>query len=150
MISKAMWMEDPWLESEEEVRLGSWKYPPRLFAWYHPTSIGGRRRWDDRGWDGWMASLTRWTWIWVNSRSWWWTGRPGVLQFMGSQRVRHDWTTELNWILPVCSDRVDFEKGYILPKIWPLMWGKSHTTVPVHEVRFCCPLWICICSNTRV
>ena len=44
-----------------------------------------------------MASLTRWTWVWVNSGSWWWTGRPGVLQFMGSWRVGHDWTTELNW-----------------------------------------------------
>ena len=51
----------------------------------------------NRGWDGWMASWTRWTWVWVNSRSWWWTGRPGVLQFMGSQRVRHDWETKLNW-----------------------------------------------------
>ena len=54
---------------------------------------------EGRGWDGWMASPTRWTWVWVNSRSWWWTGRPGMLQFMGSQRVRHDWVTELNWTL---------------------------------------------------
>ena len=52
---------------------------------------------DERGWDGWMGSPTRWTWVWVNSGSWWWTGRPGVLQFMGSQRVGHDWATELNW-----------------------------------------------------
>ena len=52
---------------------------------------------DDRGWDGWMASPTQWTWVWVNSRSWWWTGRPGVLRFMGSQRVRHDGAAELNW-----------------------------------------------------
>ena len=52
---------------------------------------------DDRGWDGWMASLTRWTWVWVNSGSWWWTRRPGVLRFMASQRVRHNWATELNW-----------------------------------------------------
>ena len=44
-----------------------------------------------------MVSRTRWTWIWVNSRSWWWTRRPGVLQFMGSQRVGHDWVTDLNW-----------------------------------------------------
>ena len=44
-----------------------------------------------------MASLTRWTWVWVNSGSWWWTGRPGMLQFIGSQRVGHDWATELNW-----------------------------------------------------
>ena len=56
---------------------------------------GGER--DDRGWTGWMASPTQWTRVWVNSGSWWWTGRPGVLQFMGLQRVRHDWATELNW-----------------------------------------------------
>ena len=49
-----------------------------------------------------MASPTQWTWVWVNSRSWWWTGRPGVLWFMGSQRVGHDWVTELNWTEP-CS-----------------------------------------------
>ena len=52
---------------------------------------------DDKGWDGWMASLTWWTWVWVNFRIWWWTGRPGLLQFMGSQKVGHDWATELNW-----------------------------------------------------
>ena len=52
---------------------------------------------DDRRWDSWMASLTQWTWVWVSSGSWWWTGRPGVLQSMGSQRVRHNWATELNW-----------------------------------------------------
>ena len=50
---------------------------------------------DDRGWDGWMASSTQWTWVWVNSRTWWWTGRPGVLYFMGSPRVWHDWATSL-------------------------------------------------------
>ena len=54
---------------------------------------------DNRGWDGWMASPTQWTWVWVNSGSWWWTGKPGVLWFMGLQRVRHDWVTELNWEL---------------------------------------------------
>ena len=59
--------------------------------------IEGRRRGDDRGWDGWMASPTRWTWVWVNSGSWWCTGKPGVVQSMGLQRVRHDWVTELNW-----------------------------------------------------
>ena len=52
---------------------------------------------DDRGWDGGMASPTRWTWVWVDYGSWWWTGRPGVLRFMGSHRVGHDWATELNW-----------------------------------------------------
>ena len=60
---------------------------------------------DDRGWDGWMASLPQWTWIWVNSKSWWWTGRPGMLQSMGLQRVGHDWATELNW------DRMDITKS---------------------------------------
>ena len=54
---------------------------------------------DDRGWDGQMDSLTRWTWVWAISRSMWWTGKPGVLQFMGSQRVRHNWATELNGII---------------------------------------------------
>ena len=51
---------------------------------------------DDRGWDGWMASLTQRTWVWVGSGSWWWTGRPGMLRFMGSQGVGYDWATELN------------------------------------------------------
>ena len=58
--------------------------------------IGVGREGDDRGWDGWMISPTWWTRVWVNSGSWWWTGRPGVLSFMGSQRVGHDWATELN------------------------------------------------------
>ena len=61
---------------------------------------------DDRGWEGWMALLTQWTWVWVDSRSWWWTGRPDELRFVGSQRVGHDW---VNWtenalqLLYVCS-----------------------------------------------
>ena len=59
--------------------------------------IEGRKRKGQQGWDGWMASPTQWTWVWVNSGSWWWTGRPGMLWFMGSQRVGHDWATELNW-----------------------------------------------------
>ena len=61
--------------------------------------IGVRRRRGHRGWDGCMASLTRWTWVWENSGSRWWTGRPGVVQFMGSQRVGHDWATELNMLI---------------------------------------------------
>ena len=66
----------------------------RIWCW---EGLGARGEGDSRGWDGWMASPTRWTWVWVNSRSWWWTGRTGMLRFMGSQRVRHDWATELNW-----------------------------------------------------
>ena len=57
------------------------------------------REGDDIGWDGWMASLMWWTWVWVGSGSWWWTGKPGVLQSMGLQRVGHDWVTELNWYI---------------------------------------------------
>ena len=60
---------------------------------------------DNREWNGWMSSLTQWTWVWVNSGSWWWTGRPDVLQSMGSQRFGHDWLTELNWTelnIPSC------------------------------------------------
>ena len=70
--------------------LTHWK---RLWCWEW-LRAGGEGY--DRGWDGWMASLTRWKWVWVISGSWWWTGRPGVLRFMGSQRVGHDWVTELN------------------------------------------------------
>ena len=73
--------------------LTHWKRP---WCW---EGLGAGRQGEDRGWDGWMASLTWWTWVWINSGSWWWTGRPGVLRFMGSQRVGHDWATELNWIL---------------------------------------------------
>ena len=74
--------------------LTHWKRP---WCWER-LKVG--REGDDRGWDGWMASLTQWTWVWVNSGSWWWTGRPGVLQSMGLQRFRHDWVTELNWTDP--------------------------------------------------
>ena len=61
--------------------------------------LGAGGEGDNREWDGWMASLTPRAWVWVNSASLWWTGRPGVLRFMGLQRVRHDWVTELNWKL---------------------------------------------------
>ena len=71
--------------------LTHWK---RLWCW---EGLGAGGEGDDRGWDGWMASPTRCTWVWVNSGSWWWTERPGVLWIMGSQRVGHEWPTELNW-----------------------------------------------------
>ena len=69
--------------------LTHWKRP-----WCWERLKAGEER-DDRRWDGWMASLTRWTWVWASFGSWWWTGKPGVLQPMGLQRVRHDWATEL-------------------------------------------------------
>ena len=66
----------------------------RPWCW---EGLGAGGEGNDRGWDGWMASPTQWTWVWVDSGRWWWTGRPGILQFTGSQRVRHYWVTELNW-----------------------------------------------------
>ena len=77
--------------------LTHWKRP---WCWER-LKVGGEG--DDRGWDGWMASPTQWTWVWVDYGSWWWTGRPGVLQSMGLERVRHDWATELNWTMTVSS-----------------------------------------------
>ena len=78
-----------WNSKSEELthlkRSGCWE---RLRAWGEG---------DNRGWDGWMASSTQWTWVWVSSGSWWWTGRPGVLQSMGLQIVGHNWAIELNW-----------------------------------------------------
>ena len=67
----------------------------RLWCW---EGFGAGGEGDDKWWDGWIASLTPRTWVLVNSGRWWWTGRPGILWFMGSQRVRHNWATELNWI----------------------------------------------------
>ena len=72
----------------------SWHLWKRLWRWER-VKAGGEG--DNRGWDGWTASLTQWTRVWANSKNWWWTGRPCVLWFMGLQRVGHDWVTELNW-----------------------------------------------------
>ena len=79
-----------------------WSWSSSTLATWCEELTHWKRLWaggegDNRGWDGWMASLTRWTWVWVNSGSWWWTGRPGVLWFMGSQRGGHDWATDLIW-----------------------------------------------------
>ena len=79
---------------------------------------------DDRGWDGWMASLTRWTWVWVKSRSWWWTRRLDVLQSMGSQRVGHDRATELNWY-----HMGDFSGGPMVRTILPVQWTRVRSLV---------------------
>ena len=83
-----------WTEVISCEELTHWK---RLWCW---EGLGAGGEGDDRGWDGWMALPTRWTWVWVNSGSWWWTGRPGVLRFTRLQRVGHDWATELNWTDP--------------------------------------------------
>ena len=101
-----------------------WKRP-----WYWERLRAGGEG-DDRGWDGWMASLTQWTWVWVNSGSWWWTGRPGVLRFMGSQRVGHDWVTDLNWtevvikmVLDTLSILTKLSADFFLNMgLWPLFY----------------------------
>ena len=101
------------------------------------------RRGDNKGWDGWMASPTRWTWVWVNSGSWWWTGRSGVLQSMGSQRVRHDWETELNWqliskllyYLSIFKKKIFFHN--VLSKwhgFYLLLWSSSSTFFPFSQI----------------
>ena len=112
--------------------LTHWK---RLWCW-EGLEAGGEG--DDRGWDGWMASRTQWTWVWVNSRSWWWTGH-GVLQFMGLQRVGHDWATELNWF--------SFRRRYILSTLTD--GGKkkvdeSEDPLTVWELERLC-VCVCVC-----
>ena len=103
--------------------------PHVLYTW---EGLGAGGEGDDRGWNGWMASLTRWTWVWVNSGSWWWTGRPGMLWFMESQRVRHDWTTELNW-----TDKVIIN-AYDLITIFLIVLG-----------LFCVGLFLLLCFLPR-
>ena len=86
---------------------------------------------DDRGWGDWMASLTQWTWVWVNSGIWWWTERPGVLQFMGSQRIGHDWDwTDDNLSLCTFSHyhKVKMEVFQKKEHHFKLLWRDSHNT----------------------
>ena len=95
----------------------------------------------DRGWNGWMASPTQWTWVWASSRSWWWSGKPGVLKSIGLQRVGHDWVTELNWwkfiTLDFCQilhkgsqGRLKFGTERVGNDIWVTIpefsWGESN------------------------
>ena len=113
--------------------------PNTLATWWEPTHW--KRPWCwarlkvgeegyDRGWDGWMASLTRWIWVWASSGSWWWTGKPGMLQSMGSQRVGHDWVTELN-IRLISLESIYFEEcrcfpscpHFFLAPCW--CWGRT-------------------------
>ena len=101
--------------------LTNWKRP---WCWEWLKTGEG----DNRGWDSWMASPTQWTWVWVNSRSW--TGRPGVLRFMASQRVGHDWATALNWT----DERKTSLGDKKLAKRW---WGSQLTTKGGLEHRAC-------------
>ena len=99
---------------------------------------------DDRGWHGWMASPTQWTWVWVNFRSWWWTGRSGVLQSMGSQVVGHDWATELNWIkfLKECMFSTItllfiYPKTVFLKLFCEFGYLSNGAVFPMEKCRFC-------------
>ena len=87
-----------WCWSWNSNTLATWcnelTHLKRLWCWDR-LKVGGEG--DDKGWDCSMVLLTGRTWVWVDSRSWWWTWRPGMVQSMGSQIVRHDWMTELNW-----------------------------------------------------
>ena len=90
------------VEAETPILFSTWceqlTHLKRPWCW-EGLKAGGEG--DYRRWDGWMASPTQWTWVWEKSASWWWTGRHGMVQSMGSQRVRHDWMTELNWTLNI-------------------------------------------------
>ena len=115
----------------------SWNSDTKATWWEKLTNL--KRPWcwerlraggegDDRGWDGWMVSLIQWKWIWVDSGSWWWTGRPGMLQFMGSQRVGHNWVTELNWTGHgiSCSWNKQLDLWHLnSPLQWPDDWNDS-------------------------
>ena len=87
--------------------LTPWKTP---WCW-EGLRAGGKR--DNQGWDDWMASLTQWAWVWTSSGSWWWTGKPGMLQFMRSQRVNMIWATELNYVPKVLQFGTWLKKGKI-------------------------------------
>ena len=110
------------------------------------SGAGGKG--DDSGWDGCMASLTRWMWVCVNSGSWWWTGSPGMLWFMGSQRVGHDWATELNWMwfsLNYCTLQLCLILLYIrlclTVKKLPLSCHSLHLFFPQILGSY---LWLCL------
>ena len=117
------WNWKDWCWSWSSNTLATWckelTHLKRPWCWER-LKAGGEG--DDRGWDGWMASPTQWTWVSVGSRSWWWTGRLGVLQSMGSQRLRHNWATELN-----CWPIIDESYVYISQQI------SSH-----HSIRNAC------------
>ena len=100
-----------WCWSWNSNTLATWceelTYWKRPWCWER-LKAGGEG--EDRGWDGWMASPTQWTWVWASSGNWWWTGKAGVLQSMGSQRTGHDWVTELNWTAAALYQSIAFRE----------------------------------------
>ena len=137
-------MEASWWERLTVGETGAYFDVRGHVHWKRPWCWGrlkAGREGDNRGWDGFMASLTWWTWVWASSGSWWWTGKPGVLQSMGSQRVRHDWETELNWTLSRCMPKSEIarsygsfflkEHPYCSPKLVLLIQSDENNTAPV-------------------
>ena len=119
-------------------------WPPGAKIWLiGKDPFGGKDwRWEEKGttedgWDGWMASPTQWTWVWVNSGSWGWTGQPGMLQSTGSQRVGHDWETELNWLSNFVNGNMANCKRisqFSLPRFVHLVMGSKAWHAAVHGV----------------
>ena len=114
-----------WYVATSCEELTHWK---RLWCW---EGLGEGGKGGDRGWDGGMASLTRWTWVWVNSWRWWWTGSPGMLRSMGPQRVIHDWATELNWI-PYLKEHY---RTSTHPRVSMYTWTAISTLEPASSVQ---------------
>ena len=102
--------ETPILRPPDEKKLTYWKRP-----FWERLTAGGEG--DDRAWDGWMASPTEWTWVWVGSGSWWWTGKLGVLQSMGPQRVGRTWVTELTGLTVLCIIILVIAQLYVSQKL---------------------------------
>jgi len=121
--------------------LTHWKSP---WCWER-LKAGGEG--DNRGWDGWMASLTQWTWVWVNSGSLWWTGRPGILQSMGSQRIGLDWATELNW-----TERINTHNPFrVQMGMYTKPWASQQreSSYKPGKKSSCCPsrAWLSACMG---
>ena len=131
--------------------LTQWKRP---WCW---EVLGAGGEVDDRGWDGRMSPLTRWTWFRVNSGSWWWTGRPGMLRFTGSQRVRHDWATELNlnWTETTLYDTIMVDTSHYVCLYVQVRCVQLFETLWTVTARLLCPWnfpagklqWIAISSS---
>jgi len=152
-----------WCWSWNSNTLATWceelTYWKRPWCWER-LKAGGEG--DDRGWDGWMASLNQWTWVWVDSGNWWWTGRPGMLQSLGSQKIWHDWVIELNWtnILKVkvlYSWKIKIEQVVIKRMHSPsLRWLKNkqqttttHKTQKIASVEEAMEKLECLCTAGR-
>ena len=90
------WKDGCWSRNSNTLATWCEELTPWQRPWFWERLKAGGEG-NDRGWDGWMASPTQWTWVWARSGYWWCTGKPGMLQSMGSQRVGHNWATELNW-----------------------------------------------------